>query len=794
LDPSRQFVALADDKNVKVWDLAKARAKISLGQEAVPFKDPFPGVDCVRFSPDMKNPLLLASSYSYNPSSADIGRSEVRRYHIEKETWVKSPGSNTQITAPIVGISFVDNSTKLAVLTTEKLAVYDVSDKGPLLESMDYNSKEFLGSKNGPLRAGIFNAEGTCLIISYENGYAEIYNLKTIDLSPKPLIFTIAEHDHLQSVAFSSNSSRIATGSSLGWVGVLGNPQIPGSSGYSTIARMTGSISAVALQGTEKGKKGETVAAGTVWGNAAVFQKSRAGKESRASEPWLLGLNPEYTERGFLHYGTVTAVSFSDSGKSLVTASEDQKARVFDVDSGLETRRVAHNRLVVSAVLINTHGPHELLVSASQDADVEITDLDRDSQTVLLKPLDDSCPLEALSASRQHVWPSFVSASDSWTWACDGRLHSLSKSTILDYGKSIPASMHFNQDGSALAWLDLRLGIHYARRSDSQRPWTQTLGAWIDLHPDEPKPFVSLASLAILAISPNGNFVGVSFITEKGASVIEVFKVHEDSGGVSLEQLRNETSDSMPGKDEPQLEPYGVDAGTRRQVLSLAVSSQGSIAAGTANNGVFRFIRQGNKWESLPISLGQDTGGQLGPSDRVIDAVGFIGDGDGTLVVARGDSSIWLFSASEKPLYPSNGKPDPLGDANAKMFVFGKAGKNFAAIAEASVTFFTIDTNTLKKGLTLHEPGVIQSVALGDDQTATTSVALRDSLIRITHNLKIEKHEQWICENQPKYQDPKLQEEIDCSELREHWVPNSCFWPPGKGGSCPAASNAGEKN
>jgi WD40 repeat protein len=788
VDQSGRFIALADSNNLKIWEVTKAiTATPADGKGGVsPSAVKFAGVDCVRFSPETKPPeplRLLASSYSYKPSRADKRQSEVRTYSVDENGHLKDkPDSSTEIDAP-VSVSFVENSGKVAVLTPQTLTVYPNSGKErtPL---------------NGVVKAGFFSPTGRFLVISYNNGGAEIYDLHGPKFSSKKLDFVEADvqptevrGDTLQFAAFSTDSLRIATGSFNGWVGTQGNPFLAEPKAYTPIARMTGSISALALQG--RGEQ-ELVAAGTVLGDAAVFRKSNNPDDALARESWLLRISPGYTERGFAHYGAVTTVSFANGGDDLVTGSEDQKARVFEVSSGAETTRIPHESLVVSAVEIKKGSKKDdLVLSASQDANLQLTDLAKEVPTVTRKSQWDSCPVESSSGSGLGVWPSVVSPQGSWIWACGGKLDSLDATDSIDdsrtlqYGPSVGPSMQFSECGSAVAWLDKELRIHYARWNDKQKQWyTGAAKPWDDTPAEQPRPY--FPPFPILTVSPNGDFVGISFTTKEHKSVIEVFRANEEAGGVSLEQLHTDVPQSDALASEARLHPYGVDA-DGHQVLTLAVSSQGSIAAGTVDGRVFRFTRQENKWIPSPIKLDQDKGSALVPQAQVISAVAFTRGSEDNLLVARNDSSIWLFSATGDPLYSSDVKPTAGEDAPARMFAFSKDGKLVAAVAGPYATFFAIEPHGLTKGLTLRERGVIQSIALADEGVFFTSVAIRDSLVKSKHNLNIEKHEQWICDKQPAYQDPTSPEEKGCKELRRRlrWTSDSSFWPGSSGNLCP---------
>jgi WD40 repeat protein len=819
LDPTGQFLALSDDQTLKIWNLGSRGPALYTtqkdGQAPVPGAL-FPGVDCVRFSPDNERPVLLASSYSYNPARSTRDHSQIRMWEFsaEKRTFIESNEPAIGVSAPIVNITFVKNSSEVVVLTSDEIQLYDAPDY-----KLSPKSKTISSPPYGPVQAGFFNTDGTYLVVSYRSGHAEIYDLLAEKLSPKELKFTDHDDDFLQSVAFSSDSSRIATGTNFGCVGIQGNPlnsATPATSShtdptpkttreqaskafpYCNVAGMDRSISALAVYaiGTE-----ELIAAGTVHGDAAVFHHSPAGETQREQIPGLRILSPGYAAQHFTHFGTVTAVSFAGLGRELVTASDDQKARVFDVNSGMEIARIAHSARVVSAIKIEKGEAQNRVVSVSQDADVEITDFSERTvlRTVATGPF---CRSEALYANSQSVWPSVVSA-QSWTWACDGKMSELNDGKLSSepdewsYGESLPWSMRFNRDGSTAMWMDNKFGIHYAKRIDKNK-WKTNKSPWKPgpdtRYREDPQLLPSSANLPLLALSPSGNFVAISFSVtnvRQTRNVIEVLKVRDDPGDIELTQLRNLLSPTREKGSATELLPYGIDAGDEgsgSQLLSIAVDDQGSIIAGTANNTILHYVRGANEWTKEPILLPDDK--KLGLQERVIQAVAFVGDGGRNILASRGDRSIWLFTWLDRTKqYQPHGIP-PEDYTPAEKFVFSEDGSQVAAIDKASVTFFTLNDNQLTKSLILQEPGPIQSISINKDHTVLTSVVIQDSLVRIKHNLDSEKHVQWICDKQPQGQDPNSVEEKGCKDLRgsRPWRRNSCFWD-NSGKPCSKADN-----
>jgi WD40 repeat protein len=802
VDPSKKFVALADGKTVKVWQLSKIRDSVT----PFAYSEPFPGVDCVRFGTGSNNLRLLASSYSYETSQQSAsGQSQVMVFDINEVSPMK--GSRQHSIAAPIGTSFVDGGEEFAVLTSHDLTIYNPA--GEHLVSLD----------GGSVQGGFFDSRGAYVVISYQDGRARVYSLEDAKPSaklefgadnrslpgwPKQTKRPQQPDDALQTAVFSSDSTQIVTGSRYGVVDIQGNPFVNKNS-YNTIAIMPGTISALAL---EKHGSKTLIAAGTVTGEAAVFQETDPGMGSSTSGLSQVNARPGYEGTRFVHNGAVMAIDFANHGADLVTASEDEKARVFEVASGIETTRIPHDSAVVSAMEVGTNGTDDILISASQDGNLQVTDLAAEPPTVLRKWQPEKICIPEVAASRHNgVWPSFVSTQGKWSRTCGQQLEVVDIPESFARDKSLPAkplafgdlineSVKFSQDGSSVGWLDSKLEIHYAHCCDNDMSWITPKvghGSCTDVvsmeRTSEPCPLNS-PSPPILALSHDGGFVGVSFGTKDGDSVIEVYKV-ENQLQPNLERIGEGIRTNQPSNTDARLMPYGIEI-IKKQILALAVNPGGAVAAGTADGSVFRFDRVQDGWKTRRIVIPQEAGDVLGPQGRVITAVHFSKDIESQLIVARGDSSIWLFSGSGDLLYPPKGKPDPLGDAPAKMFVLSGDGKQIAAVAGNLATFFTVEPNGLTKGLTLQEPGGIQSVAFADQDVVFTSVAVGGSLEKIKHNINIQRQERWLCDKQPSGQNPDSDEEKGCKELRglSIWPKNSCFWPDD---NRPVCGGAGRK-
>jgi len=771
VDPTGRLVALADGKELKVWelDLAVRQAQQPKGVSGVSFTSyDFKGVDCVRFRQDGAKLELLATSFSHEPSRTQIGQPEIREYTVEQGELKPAPKIQMSIHSPLA-FTFVKDSDKVAVLTEDELTIYSGVDK-MFSTALDY--------ANGDVVAGFVEAKGGYIVVSYKNGDSEIYDLRSPSLQHHHLDFdgksqVINIEDTLQAVAFSSDASWIVTGSYKGRIEFLKNPLLPISkpSKPLEIAEMTGSISTVALQ--ENGNE-ELIAVGTVLGDTAVFRNSPTinGRPPRPAA--VMAMSPSYSAIGFPPQGSITQISFANRGENLITASEDQKVRIFEVRNGVEKVRIPHNSPVRSATALPVgSGRDDRIISVSQDADLEVTDLNTEKPTVLRNWQSETCPAEEFLKTQQSIWSSAVSVRGSWTWVCNGALHSSDKNkTALPLADFVPTSIHFNEDESAVVWLDSQVGIHYARWNTNQ--WQMApVEHWKDIS-QRPMPSLTPQSIPLLAVSRDGNFWAISFMTE-GEGRTEVFQViHPKEAKPTSSSLHAEAVVNVD-QLKPSIPP------TSKRVLSLAVGLQGTVAMGTAEGDVLRFARKDNAWKPSTMGFPKDKFATLGPQDRVITAVTFADDSDSKLIVAMANKSILLFSADGKILYPVDDSALAGHDVPARAFALRSDGKKFAAISGEFATFYTIDGESLERGLTLKEPGPIQSLALAENDTALVSVFSTDSLslVEITHNLNIRKHEQWLCSHQPVPVVENSPEINGCSQLQNelHWSADWTFWP-----------------
>jgi WD40 repeat protein/ABC-type sugar transport system ATPase subunit len=754
LDPSGNYVALADGHSLRIWALA--------GDLHAPIATlPINGITCVRFSQDGRR--LIAAVYPGIEDSTQLDVSSIATIEAFsfKDGSLKVSASSLDKVPALMKLSFVPNpekpkSAKIAALALNGLLIYVPGHKAPDTVSL-----------TSPAQMGFFSSDGRYLATSLEDGTVQIFKLDSDELpQPKAIEFRGDKNsDTLQSAAFSSDSSRIVTGSSRGWITVQDNPFEATDSidQPHVVGQMSDGINAVAI--TINKERKELIAVGSDARAAAVLQVSSPTKRDPRTRPVTadprLRVFGSYIAQVVTLQDAVTWVDFAEDGNSLLTASADQKARVFEAGSGIERERIPHQALVLFAAATKAG-----ILSASEDADLEITDA---SKQPLAKRewLPEACSPEA----------SALSLRNDWAWACAGKIYFFDghRPTLVD-NSAAPAtvrSMYFSSDGSVLVWLTQDGSS--VRDPSSRNYYRLHYSAWVDnrwINTIEvlPPTFDS----PIIALSADASLIVVAYSSEiKRNWMVEAFN-------------SNKTS--------PNLKKFDQFAhAVKSRVLSLAIAPDGSVAAGTVTNSVLYWKRQGNDWQEMPerflgaqgdaqpiglTSKFEGTGNGVPKTETVKKASGAGGSNldrsnavnhivtaltfanDGQLLAARGDKTIWVFRNTGLDA----GILKDIGSQDCDRFVFNAGGTEFAAIGGNSATFFELHDDRIIKKVVLQEPGSIQAVVLGNENTVTTSVAVNESLTRVSHNLAIAEHEKRICEEQPSWSNDTIK---DCILLRE---------------------------
>lgn len=776
VDPTGKFVALANGKNLRIWSLERGWPQ----KDTVPFR----GVECVRFSKDGRQ--LIASAHNEQSQSDTVVRCSFEQGSVRcpKDGDIDSPLVVSGVAGRVVQ-SLVGSSGRMAVLTSNSLTVYDPD--GAL-------KPVSVPIRRSRVKRGVFSQDGLFLVISYEDGRADVLNLNGKRVPPKPLHFCVnssvgtfrdngnpapcrminsyssssrleSNLDLVQSAAFSPDSKRIVLGSSSGWITVLNNPfSSRDFQKGDVVGQMSSSINAVALIQSETGR--ELVAAGTSERDAAVFYPMVLGKDQRPRDPSkidrrLRNLQPQFGARVVTLQGPIRWVEFADHGNYLITASADKKARVFEVGTGVEIQRVTHEDEVVFATTGDGNAEDGIL-SASRSGELYMTALSKllVERTWPTKP-DDACSPEA----------SALSSSGTWAWACDGKIHVNDKPKLPDesHGSVVVDSLFLTDDGTAVAWLDHHgrintdsdgstpkcdFGIHYARWNSESSKWEIT--TWPPIWANVDKP-------PVMALSPDGDVVAVAFEKEPNVWKIQGLKIFTASHSVNLQPVTSEPLD-----------------GGSWQILSLALASDGSIAAGTAagpgpepgptrNRVLHYFKSQSGDWKlRVPEWNGTNDSAAQGsnPGSTGITAVGF--GGNNVLLAANSDQTIWNLEPGHEPARQQD-RPENV----AYKFVFEKHGSRVAAINGNVATFFVLNegeakdkTEILTKRSYLQEPGTIQALVFGEDETVVTSVATSGSVTKIKHQADVKQHEIRMCQEQPPFSTEDMKQ-LSCALLKK---------------------------
>jgi len=144
------------------------------------------------------------------------------------------------------------------------------------------------------------------------------------------------------------------------------------------------------------------------------------------------------------HNGGITNVSFSQDGKRIVGASDDNTVKVWDADMGTETLTLKGHKAPVLSVGFSPDGKR--IVSASADNTVKVWDADKGTETFTLKGHTDSVTSVAFSADGKRI----VSGSKDTTvkvWDADTDNQTL----LFKEHLSGVTSVSFSPDGQRIA-------------------------------------------------------------------------------------------------------------------------------------------------------------------------------------------------------------------------------------------------------------------------------------------------------------------------------------------------------
>ncbi len=391
-DHDVESFAVADTKKIRVYTL-NSPWEISSSAE-------FAGVDKVRFS---RGGDLVATN-SKNDEADNSRNDEADKTPLQVRVFSKvAQGLKEQQARryalpndiSVIALTFVGNSNDIAVLTwqdaTLDCQLFILSpNKRPY-------SLHFASSPNrSHLTLASLSSDGRFLLIAYENGTGTLLSL---DKPQNPVEFNADDNDRLLSAYFTEDG-RVVTGSFQGAVLIRPNPldsrkraaapvEKGGKRSQRTvhprrinlsqgIKNTPTAIQAVALRTFDDG---DWIAVGA--GNMA----------------YVYGPEAEYAQsRPLIHQNTVTWVDFGRNSGQLLTASLDQKVRMFETRTGTETIRIPHQDRTVFARML---------------ADGDIFSLSADGLSLVTRPdpyvrhqwFDGTCTMSPqLSAISEEDW------------------------------------------------------------------------------------------------------------------------------------------------------------------------------------------------------------------------------------------------------------------------------------------------------------------------------------------------------------------------------------------------------
>jgi WD40 repeat protein/energy-coupling factor transporter ATP-binding protein EcfA2 len=476
---------------------------------------------------------------------------------------------------------------------------------------------------------------------------------------------------------------------------------------------------------------------------------------------YVFGKGYESQPRTFVQDRRVNSVDFDEIGLSLVTAGADSNAHVFDVRTGIETARVAHQSEAVLASFVARQS--DKILSVSQDGVALLTSV---SNQLVKRDWYDNTGSTAVSKSASDTGGSSRSSQNTcepahsavtaifWVWDCGSDLflkEGLSHVTQARLGEGRSSQntgtgafrMTASADGSTLVWIDQEL----CRQSQK---WgvVRVLKLGPGANPDGAIENCLQSDLEqpLLAVSSDGRWIGIA---------------NFESHAWRLHFLHLESQNSVEGVEFTDSSPPEY----WDQILGLAIENEGTMLVATtqAPNASKLFLCSPRK----PCNDGTEV-----PSKQsAVMSVAFIEDakspGDPWVAYSQGNGSsvplLWVQKLSF--ITASNKHPEVFDERTARRVpntllvsqIFpSNDGSQFAVIANGIATFFTTGDSTpyFKQ---LREPGEIQSVAFLDKNNIVTSVLVKPTatadgklnatLTKITHDLREGDHAKWICEH-----------------------------------------------
>jgi WD40 repeat protein len=691
IDPESKVVALADGHDVQAWSLGPRREAMA--------KIEFPGVTGVRLSADAKY-LAAASGGELRIYALSSPRTPLKM-------WACDPGDS------IVTMSFIAKTQKIAVLTQNgRLTVTSLEEgKAPASRQAAH------APGRPPLRSAQFCGTGEYLLVSFAGGYTAVTDVMSGRFRPIDRGIERARPGRdtgpgqVNAAAFTDDCSRIVTGSSTGLVRKTANPWLAADSSAWEfwLPRDEGVSQTQQVSTVTFGEQG-WVAVGDYSGRAYAYRPD--------------GPPPE-RYRASLHHGPVKSVRFANGTSTLITASGDRKAHVFDARTGIEQFRIPHDSDVVFATAIPSQKGGLTVLSAGQNTELHTTELPPFGRL----RWREACSDGGANAGSDPTGPAVaLLGNGDWVWPCRGEIQILSrepsaaprKNVFHDLGTIV--AMEGSARGSELTWIDrdasgaIRLNLATHLESTPKKRTFSLPKDWTFPPPHD------WAASRLLAFSPDGRYVGAVLQDEARQWRVVVW-----------------ASD----RERPDIWEPSVPA---TEVRSLAVSNRGSVALGVASvlpKGDRNMVYACDSKACAPIPRPGTNGHPDQSNLPSVQAITFTPDGK-SLLRATGDSQIQLIPLDDAAW------PPPWDNVPASHFAWSSADDLLAAVElqQGHVTLFQLTEKGFQRLTAIREPGPIHDVALPNDTVMVSSVYAPWSdkpLLRIEHDIRVEELEKHTC-------------------------------------------------
>ncbi len=393
------------------------------------------------------------------------------------------------------------------------------------------------------------------------------------------------------------------------------------------------------------------------------------------------------------HLQTITATAFSPDGRSVVTASRDETARVWDVVTGRELRRLEGHTGDVNAVVYDRAGT--TIATASRDRTVRLWDAATGALRATLAGHDAAVTSVSFAVSGKYL----ASASDDstaivWDVTSGKPTAKLTGATAPLRAVAFGATVAAGGDDGAIRLFDPTTGALVRQLEGhvssitalSYSPDGKTLAsASLDasvkiFDPAQPKAIRTLEGHAVMALSLAWSQDGKRLATGAFNTVhmwdsnnyAETARLEGHADPVTALAFSADTAMLAVGSSDRSIRLWSSGGAVRRldghtgTVTGLAFSPQGGMLASGGLDGTVR------RWALLTMA-------PLVPVEGAgsVQAVAWSPDG-GTIAWAAPDASVRFFDNWVQKPRPSEPGPGAYGLAfspDSKRVVFGAIGK-----------------------------------------------------------------------------------------------------------------------